>query len=327
MAQVHIRAYRGLIVLAVLMVTLAATFGAAVSASVADVTAVTSSAYGYYSNVGLFGGDPSERGPEPTVSVAADASNSPQEASVDSASAVYGPAELLRAGPIDVQAQGSLGVDGSATSSSRVQADPDPEARLGPFLWDAVDSTCTADGNGVNASATVTNGVVETKYNADTQEPEETVPVPDNPEPGHTVEGTLDHVGDRFRIMFNEQVENPDGSTTVNAVHVYLLGAIAVGDLIIGQSVCGVTATPVDTTTTEPTITPLTVPITTTAPEAGDLDGSATAQESGGAPIAAALIGALVLVAIVVGALVARRARGGADDGSTPGTPDGEGSA
>lgn len=44
--------------------------------------------------------------------------------------------------------------------------------------------------------------------------------------------------------VYNEQVVNPDGSITVNAGHQYLLGPIAVGDLILGQVVCGVTVPP-----------------------------------------------------------------------------------
>jgi hypothetical protein len=49
-------------------------------------------------------------------------------------------------------------------------------------------------------------------------------------------------VGDRFRVVLNEQFEE-GGTITVNAMHLYLLGDIAVGDAIIGQSVCGVNAT------------------------------------------------------------------------------------
>lgn len=321
MGQGHIQGRRICVLLAVASMTMAGTLlGASALASVADVTAVTGSAYGYYSNVGLFGGDPSERGPEPTVSIAEDAADSPQEASVDSASAVYGPAELLRAGPIAVHAEGALGVDGSVTTSARVQGDPDPEARPGPFLFDEVASTCTADGDGAAATTTVTNGVVEVKYDPATQEPVETVPVPDNPEPGHTVEGTIDHVGDRFRIVFNEQTENPDGSLTVNAAHMYLLGDIAVGDLIVGQSVCGVTATPVDTTTTTEatTTTTTTVPdTTTTEPEADDLEETA---DEGGVPLVPILVGLLLLIAIVGALLLGRRARagGGAEPGDGP---------
>jgi pyruvate/2-oxoglutarate dehydrogenase complex dihydrolipoamide acyltransferase (E2) component len=69
-------------------------------------------------------------------------------------------------------------------------------------------------------------------------------------------------VGDTFRIVFNEQIQEGD-TLTVNAVHFYLgqnaegepAPGVALGEAIIGQSVCGVTASGAgqpggDTTTT-----------------------------------------------------------------------------
>jgi hypothetical protein len=67
----------------------------------------------------------------------------------------------------------------------------------------------------------------------------ETVPVPERPAPNTERTGTLDHVGDSYRIVFNEQVRNADGSLAVNGVHIYLLGPTAKGELVIGQVVCG----------------------------------------------------------------------------------------
>ena len=32
----------------------------------------------------------------------------------------------------------------------------------------------------------------------------------------------ISNVGDRGVVVFNERFENPDGSTTVNALHMYL---------------------------------------------------------------------------------------------------------
>jgi hypothetical protein len=61
-----------------------------------------------------------------------------------------------------------------------------------------------------------------------------------HPPVNYTRSGTIDHVGDRWRIVLNEQIENPDGSLTVNAAHMFLLGPIAVGEMIIGSSTCGV---------------------------------------------------------------------------------------
>jgi len=65
-------------------------------------------------------------------------------------------------------------------------------------------------------------------------------PVPLNPPVDWFRDGTLDHVGDHYRVIFNEQIINPDGSITVNAAHMKLLGPTAIGDMYIGSSTCGV---------------------------------------------------------------------------------------
>jgi hypothetical protein len=67
-------------------------------------------------------------------------------------------------------------------------------------------------------------------------------PLPSNPTPGSEYFGEIDGVGDKFRIVLNEQIVTSD-SITVNAMHMYLLGPTAIGDLIVGQSHCDVVAT------------------------------------------------------------------------------------
>lgn len=218
------------------------------------VASVTGSAYGYHTNVSLFGGPYGARGPAPTVALEPNAANSPQSAHVDSAEAVYGPAVIFRSGPIDVAADATLGPGGHARSTSTVQGHPDPTQRPGPFLYDAVASACRADEAGTTPTVSVTNGIVETSYHVgdDPATPEveqggdvkTTQAVPANPPPGYVIEGTIDHVGDRFRIVFNEQTANRDGSRTVVGAHMELLGPTAVGDVVIAQSVCGVSLTP-----------------------------------------------------------------------------------
>jgi len=42
--------------------------------------------------------------------------------------------------------------------------------------------------------------------------------------------------GDDFRAVFNEQMTDPDGTISVNAVHLYLLGPTAFGDVVIARS-------------------------------------------------------------------------------------------
>ena len=202
----------------------------------ADVAAVVGSAYGYYSNVSLFGGPASAKGPAPNVTLPAAGSPTPVTDSVAEASAVYGPAVLFKSGAIEVSAQGRTGAEGSATTSVTIAGVDDGP---GPFLYQGVKSTCTASEAGRSGSTQITGGRLETKYNADTQEATEVEDVPASPPANYERTGTIDHVGDNYRIVFNEQIANADGTLTVNAAHMYLLGPIAVGELIIGQSVCG----------------------------------------------------------------------------------------
>lgn len=250
MAQPAVLTYRRVAALAVAGVLLTGVLpGGDTAGASGEDAAVTGRATGYWAELSLFGGPPTERGPEPVVELAPDASDSPQEGSVQDATAVYGPAVLFRASQVDVRVEGTPGPGALVTSTSRVEADlaaepGEPETRPGPMLYDTLESTCTADEDGFTVTTAVTNGEVETSYDADTGEVLTSEPVPDNPEPGYTVEGTIDHVGDRFRIVYNEQTVNDDGSVTVIAAHLYLLGDIAVGDLIVGQTTCGTSATP-----------------------------------------------------------------------------------
>jgi len=60
----------------------------------AQVTAVKGSAYGVYASVSLFGGPANVAAPNPTVTLAPDASNSPQTATAPSGHVKVGPANF-----------------------------------------------------------------------------------------------------------------------------------------------------------------------------------------------------------------------------------------
>jgi hypothetical protein len=291
MARAASRAWQLLVVVALVG---AATFttGVGLQPAAAEVTAVTGSACAYFTDVSLFGGPSARRGcgqpgdapatsASPSVSLPSSGSSSPITASdPDGATANYGPAKIFSgryppgadqappSGPLNVSTQGTLGANGSVTSSASVTS---PRGvGPGPVIADGVSSTCTASESGVTASTTITNGTLETKYDATTQDPTATEPVPANPPVNYTRTGTIDHVGDSFRVVYNEQITASDGSITVNAVHLYLLGPTAVGELVIGQSVCGVTATASTTTTTQAGATTTTqAGATTTTTQAG----------------------------------------------------------
>ena len=286
MTQSRTRVHRLLVVLAMIGAATYST-GVAVLPAGADVTAVQGSAFGYRTSVSLFGGPAAVRGfgqvtctaPNTPAGCSPETADSPSvtlpttggnvsDDDPNGAAGQYGPATIFGgkwpdaapsappSGPISVGCNGSTGASGSVTCNTAVTLyNPPPPAAPGgvgpgPVVADEVRSTCTASETGRSASTTITNGVLETKYDATTQLPTVTEPIPANPGVNYTRTGTIDHVGDSYRVVFNEQIV--EGNTiTVNAVHMFLLGPTAVGDMIIGQSVCGVTATASTTSSTQ----------------------------------------------------------------------------
>lgn len=209
----------------------------------ADVTSVKGSAYGYFSSVGLFGGPPSNSGPTPAVTLPL-AGGGPITATAPSASATVGPATLFSSDALSVTTQGTIGPSGSVTTSTSIQNVN--KSGVEQVTAATVASTCSASGSGVSASTTFTSGTLQTDSGDDTAgnvHAPVTVPIPANPAPNTTIFGHI-HVNgsvENFKVVFNEQIVNADGSITVMAFHEYYLGPTAVGDLIVGQSICGVT--------------------------------------------------------------------------------------
>ena len=196
---------------------------------------LTGSAYGHFADVTLFDGQQPVAGPAPTVTLPPGGGD--ETASAPSASVVYGPANLFTSGPLTVATEGTAG---SVTSTATIDTINTSGQEI--FTADNLASTCTASEGEVSGSTTVTNGTVITEGGDPDVEGDETVfTIPTDPPPNTAVEGTLaPAVNDTFRYVFNEQIENPDGSITVNALHAYLLGPTAEGDVIAGQVVCGV---------------------------------------------------------------------------------------
>lgn len=217
-------------------------------------TAVRGDAAGFsVPNLTIFGGTPKGVPVEPTprATLAADASNSPQTANAASTTAVFGPATIFSSGPVTVHSEGSLGGP-SVTSSTDIRNVN--VSRTEVFSAAGVTSTCTASERGVSGSTTITSGVLQTSLgDRDVAGDETYVSLPLNPAPNTELHGQIESVGDSFRYVFNEQVTNPDGSLTVYAAHLGMLGPTAVGDVYIGRVDCGVSAS--GTTTTVPTAT------------------------------------------------------------------------
>jgi hypothetical protein len=208
-------------------------------------------ACGYYTKVGLFGGPPELRGCGQTIPPGEERSASPSvtlppggsgpavtAAEEDGALAQYGPAVIFGGkpvpdanaplppcGPMAVSTKGKT----SVTSTASVK-----DVGPGPFTADAVRSTCTSAASGPKGSTTITKGRVVTATDADGN-PTKVESVPSRPPVNFTLKGQIP-TGDKFRVVFNEQKVKKDGSITVNAVHLYLLGPTAKGDVVIAQS-------------------------------------------------------------------------------------------
>lgn len=237
---------------------------------VGDITAVTGDAYGYLAIVALLGGPPMTRpcdpppappntncGPSPAVSLPATGGVATD--TDPTGLAQIGPAVFLESGPITVNASGTTGPTGSVTASTSL-VDVGP----GPLIAEEMSSTCMASADSVSGSTTVVGGQVVTETDSEGN-PTETVPIPVNPEPNTAIEGTINSVGDNFRIVFNEQVVTQT-SITVYAAHVYLLGPNAIGDLWIGKSECSVTGSGTGPTTTTSSSIPPTTTTSSTVP-------------------------------------------------------------
>lgn len=228
------------------------------------VVGVIGSAFGYHAEDIQFGAfEPEDTGPEPVVALAFDGSNSPEEASQPTTHVTGGGvATLLTTDTVTVQASGSTGDGGTVTTTSTLtnvnKAASQPSITGSEILTaDSVASSCTASESGSVLTTTITNGTLQTDSGLDLNADEDyldegehapvVVPIDTNPTPGSFIDGHI-HVGsniDNFRVVFNEQGTNLDGSMTVTAVH-EILGTLApdliTGNIYLGRSVCGVDA-------------------------------------------------------------------------------------
>ncbi|HEX2700143.1 MAG TPA: Calx-beta domain-containing protein [Acidimicrobiales bacterium] len=220
----------------------------------------------------------------PSVALPADGSGSATAITAsdpDGAKARYGPAVIhggiwppevsspTPSGPQYVSTQGTP-ESGTVTSSADITLNALPyplvpcatgpcgdPGGFGPApVWgDSLHAECTATESSVTGSTTFSNafvakGSIVGGEDDGAPDPNSTEAIPDHPPVNYTRSGVISNVGDVFTVVFNQQIVNPDGSLTVNAVHMYLFGPVAVGEVIRGQATCGTTpsaATPTDT--------------------------------------------------------------------------------
>ena len=245
----------------------AVVMGVGVSPAWATVTAVTGSAYGYRAyNINLLGSAQSDTGPTPSVTLASNASNSPQNASATTGLVSYGPAVLFTSDGISVSSSGHTGASGSVTSSTSV-SDID-EASTQPTLTgseiltaDNISSSCTATTSTPSGSTSITNGTLRTDSGLDANDDGDYtdagehapvyVTLSSSPAANTTYYGHI-HVSrtqtDNWKVVFNER-STVNGVLTLSAVHEYFgvtvngqdPNSALHGDLVIGRVVCGLT--------------------------------------------------------------------------------------
>ncbi|WP_281246944.1 choice-of-anchor P family protein [Amycolatopsis saalfeldensis] len=110
------------------------------------------------------------------------------------------------------------------------------KAALGTVSVKAIEAVCTATQEGVKGSSTLADAKLGSVGAVDA-----------NPAPNTQVKVALGPVNVATLIL-NEQIKNPDGSLTVNALHLKLLGgvvgALGSGDVIVSSATCGPAAPP-----------------------------------------------------------------------------------
>ena len=285
--------------------------GAASVSAAGSVTTVTGSALGYEtSNITLFSAPQTPVPPTPSVTLNADASNSPQTGSATTGVIVYGPATLFTSDAIAVSAKGSVGSSGSVTSASDVKdvnhASTQTSSGSEQLTAPDISSSCTATTSGTRGAVTITSGTVATDTNS-SGTVLSSANVPANPAPNYSVNGKIDLSAtdtETFTDIFNEQTVS--GSTlTVTAVHEVLHGPTAKGDVYIGQSVCGTNAAAAAVSSSNPGTGASGVAGASTpgTPASGSAGGLNTAA------LAAIGAGAVLVLGSATAAVVRRRGR------------------
>ncbi|MGW5716692.1 choice-of-anchor P family protein [Amycolatopsis sp. NPDC003865] len=110
------------------------------------------------------------------------------------------------------------------------------KAALGDVGIKTVEAVCTATQAGVKGSSTLADAKLGSIGTVDA-----------SPAPNTQVKVGIAGIN-IATIILNEQIKNPDGSLTVNAIHVKLLGGVVgslgSGDVIVSSATCGPAAPP-----------------------------------------------------------------------------------
>ncbi|MEQ0562962.1 choice-of-anchor P family protein [Amycolatopsis sp. NEAU-NG30] len=186
------------------------------------------SAYGVKVDVSLLGQPAVKAGPLAAASTSGPTTNSTAQVSLTG---------ILTTGVINTEAKRD---DNTGTVTAKAStADvglPLLKAALGTVGVKAVEAVCTATQAGVTGSTTLVGANLGSIGAVDS-----------NPAPNTQIKVAIGPVN-VATIILNEQIKNPDGSLTVNALHVKLLGGVVgslgSGDVIVSSATCGPAAPP-----------------------------------------------------------------------------------
>ncbi|MCE6993384.1 choice-of-anchor P family protein [Saccharothrix sp. S26] len=200
-----------------------------VSAAPASAAPGDASAHGAKLALSLLGRDAVSAGP--FAAAAADGPTTSTFASVDRPG-------VLRTGVLDASASRDDKTGGVSSWASTADVRLDLLATVtGGLSAQLAEAECAATQKGVMGKAKLAGLDLGRLGDVDAE-----------PAPNTAIDVDLLGV-DIARVVFNEQVRNADGSLTVNAVHVTLiggvLGSLGSGDLVISSATCGPAGLPI----------------------------------------------------------------------------------
>lgn len=146
---------------------------------------------------------------------------------------------IVTAGVINTSATKDPNTGAVSASASTADVGLPLLAALGAVKAKLIAATCSATQSGEVGSATLTDASLGSLG-----------ALAVHPAKNTTIAITLPVIGNVATLILNEQIHNPDGSLTVNAVHLHLLGgkgvgAIGSGDVIISSATCGPAGLPI----------------------------------------------------------------------------------
>lgn len=188
------------------------------------------SAYGLSVNVALTGQPAVTVGPLAAANTAGPTTNTLASATVPG---------IVTTGVITTSAQRNSATGAVTSSASTANVGVPLLSALGTVSATLIKATCTATQSGETGSTTLTNATLGSLG-----------ALAVNPAPNTTIAISLPVVGHVATLILNEQIHNADGSLTVNAFHLHLLGgggvgSLGSGDVIISSATCGPAGLPI----------------------------------------------------------------------------------